>query len=73
MSRLKLRKVQHDLLDTIKEEGARVLGIRTGSKHFLVDYTFDNVKFFVAPMPNGTSISPRWKNNFRKQLKHNRG
>jgi hypothetical protein len=73
MGRLKLRKAQREIIDTIKEEGALIIAIRKGGSHLLCDYTFDRRLFFVATMPSGTSISPRWIANFRTQLRGNRG
>jgi hypothetical protein len=73
MSRLKLRKPQRDIIAEIRNEGGIIMGIRHGGRHYLCDYTFDRQLFFVATMPSGTGISPRWIANFRAQLRNNRG
>lgn len=73
MSRMKLHKVQRDIIAEIKKEGGIILAIRKGGSHLLADYTFDRQMFFVATMPSGTSISPRWLANFRQQIRGNKG
>ena len=73
MGATRLSKIQRTLVDTIKTEGGSIIAFRKGGNHLLCDYTFDQRLFFVAPLPCGTSISPRWIANFRAQLRNNRG
>lgn len=69
MSRRSLSREQRQLIDIVREEGATVLGIRNGSSHVKLDFTFDGVTKHVQHLPFGSSPGQRTVLNFRAAVR----
>jgi hypothetical protein len=71
MSRAQPSRVGKELMEVIEREGATVVTVRAGAKHFLVDYTFDHHRFFTTSLPKG-KIGDRFLLNFRASIRQSR-
>ena len=65
----KLTKLQKVLTAIIETEGGRVLAVRNGTNHKLVDFTFDGHYTHTQTLPNGNSVERRWEMNFRSAVR----
>lgn len=73
MAKPRLLKPQREMLDAITGEGARIVGLRKGGSHILVDYTWDGRQFFTTMLHYGTtSQTARNVMNFRAQIRRNK-
>lgn len=69
---IRLTKLQRELVDIIKAEGGRIMAIRNGSSHILIDYELKPGHVFTQSIPRGSRVSPRWAANFRTAIRATR-